>query len=72
MHITHYKFALTLLPGAICTILDVLLGLLGAYVCISDIRFSKIDFYFFTKLDSSLMNKDRFDKSLVLSNDCLK
>ena len=70
--ITHCKSTHALLSRAICTFLDVLMGVLGAYRCISDIRFAKIKFHFFTKLDPSLMNEDRSNKSLILSNDCLE
>ena len=70
--ITNCKSAHTLLSGAICTILNVLSGVLGAYECISDIHFAKIDFYFFTKLNLNLMNEDRSKKLLILSNNCLE
>ena len=70
--ITHNKFAHSLLSRVTGTILGLLSEVLGAYERVFYVHFAKISFYFFTKLNSDLMNEDRFDKSLVLSNDFLE
>ena len=53
--ITRWKLAHALLPGDTRKIPNVLPKVLGAYGRVSDVRFTKIGFRFFTKLNPSPM-----------------